>query len=213
LGKTTLDLTPNKPVTATYDKSNLLPGVDWRLEMQNTRVPRWFVFVHNIGMHHEPAKIMLKNSKNPILSLLGHNLTGEIRLSGDKTDVSVTGKSHICELMHRGGKLRVTGTPGKNVISIGCTTLELSGSAEMEIQNVHMGRPLSWQEEGSIGEATVADNARLTGTNVTMRDVRLNTTDHGSVTLRQVERHGKLQSREGGGRILIELKSDPTSGT
>jgi hypothetical protein len=47
--------------------------------------------------------------------------------SGDETDVSVDGHSHICELMHRGGKLRIVGKSGQPGISIGCTTLELSG--------------------------------------------------------------------------------------
>ena len=236
-GTATLDLEPNKPVTATYDRSNLLPGVNWRLEMRNTRVKRWFVFVRDIGMHHDPAEITLKQSEDLILSLLGHNLTGEIELSndlirplavgnvtlkaaegpvgismyaiylsGDKTDVSVTGNSHICELMHRGGKLRVIGTPTQNQISIGCTTLELSGNAQMEIHNVHMGRPLTWREENSIGEATIAGNASLTGSDITVKNVRFHTKDEGSIRLTGVERRGKLEQREGGGEILIELK-------
>jgi hypothetical protein len=233
-GSTTLDLQPGKPITATYDRSNLLPGVDWRLEMQNTQVERWFVFVRQIGMHNEPAEIILKHSKDLIMSLLGHNLTGSINLSkdlltplrvgnvtlrasdgpagismyavylsGDKNDVSVTGRSHICELMHRGGSLRVTGTPGENEISIGCTTLELSGNARMEVRNVHMGRPLEWKSESSIGEATIADSAILTGGNITTRDVRFRTEDSGQVKLTAVTRHGQLIEQVKGGPISV----------
>ncbi len=237
-GSTTLDLESNKSITATYDRSTLLPGVNWRLEMQNTRVQRWFVFIRNIGMHHDPAEITLKHAKDLIVSLLGHNLTGEIELSndlrepmkvgnvtlktgeqpagismyaiylsGDESDVTVTGSSHICELMHRGGKLKVNGGPGENAISIGCTTLDLSGNAEMEVHNVHLGRPLTWREENSIGEATIADNAKLIGDDITVKNVRFHTTDHGRVSLTGVERFGKMESRESGGPIHLELKN------
>jgi len=236
-GKTTLDLMRNLPITATYDKSNLLPGVNWRLELQNTRVSRWFVFVRNIGMHHDPAEITLKHSRDLIVSLLGHNLTGRmelsgdllrpmrvgnvtlkaagrpagismyaIYLSGDQTDVSVTGQSHICELMHGGGKLEVASPPGQRRISIGCTTLELSGNAQMEVHHVHLGRPPAWPDENSIGEATIAGNARLSGSDVTVRNVRFHTRENGRVTLRRVQRLGKLESREEGGPITIEVK-------
>jgi hypothetical protein len=239
-GATTLDLVPDKPITATYDQKNLLPGVNWKLEMQNTSVKRWFVFVRNIGMRHEPAEITLKNSRDVIVSLLGHNLTGQINLSndllepmsvgnvllkrvggpagismyaiylsGDKNDVFITGKSHICELMHRGGRLRITGDPGENQISIGCTTLELSGDAEMEIHHVHMGRPLTWQAEKSVGEATIADNALLTGSDVSVRNVRFRTTDDGRVELTGVQQHGELEEREEGGKIVIERRQKP----
>jgi hypothetical protein len=234
-GETTLDLQPNKSVTATFDRTSLLPGVNWRLEMINTRVPRWFLFVRNIGMDHEPADITLTGSQDLIASLLGHNLTGQLDLSndlqkplqlgnvtlasatqpagismyalylsGDKNDVTVTGKSHICELMHRGGKLKIMGAPGKNEISIGCTTLELSGRAEMEIHHVHLGRPLAWKAEGNIGEATIADDAILTGSDVSVRNVRFRTQENGRVELTRVERLGQIERREGGGAIQIQ---------
>jgi hypothetical protein len=235
-GKTTLDLTPNRRVTATYDRLNLLPGVDWRLELQNTRVSRWFLFVRNIGMHHEPAEITLQHSRDLIVSLLGHNLTGQmnlssdllqpmtvgnvtletaggpagiamyaIYLSGDQTDVSITGRSHICELMHRGGKLKVTGSPGKNEISIGCTTLELSGNAEMDVQHVHMGRPLTWRNTRSMGEATIADNATLSGSDISVSNVRFRTEGQGRVKLTRVESHGRLEKQADGGEISVQL--------
>lgn len=234
-GETTLDLKPNVPVTATFDRETLLPGVNWKLRMQNTRVARWFVFVRNIGMHHEPATIRLKHSQNLIVSLLGHNLEGiialsndlltplkignatlqaddgaagvsmyAIYLSGDRNDVAVTGRSHICELMHRGGKLRISGSDDRDEISIGCTTLELSGDAQMEVHHVHMGRPLTWTEENNIGEATVADDAKLIGSHLSVKNVRFRTRGRGQVQLSDVESHGRLEKRAEGGEILIE---------
>jgi hypothetical protein len=234
-GETTLDLEPDKCVSAVFDRSSLLPGVNWRLELVNTRVARWFLFVRNIGMHHEPAEITLAGSKDLIASLLGHNLTGQIHLSkdlltpmkvgnvtlatatepagismyaiylsGNENDVTVTGKSHICELMHRGGKLKIASSHGENEISIGCTTLELSGDAELEIHNVHLGRPLAWRAEKSIGEATIGDDALLTGSNVSVRNVRFCTRDCGRVELTRVERLGLIEKREEGGPIQIQ---------
>ena len=238
-GRTTLDLQPNQVITATYGRSSLLPGVNWQLDMQNTRVSRWFLFVRQIGMQYDAAEITLKQSKGLIVALFGHNLTGQIDLSrdlstplnvgnvtlktsdgpagvsmyavylsGDKNDVTVTGNSHICELMHRGGKLRVIGTPGGDQLSIGCTTLELSGNAEMEIHNVHMGRPLKWRNGSSIGEATIADNARLTGSDLTVRDVWFRTKGNGQVILTKVKQHGRLKAQADGGPIQIKESSD-----
>ena len=211
-GETALDLTPGKSMTATYDRKSLLPGVNWSLSMTRTHVPRWFLFVRQIGDWHPPAEITLSGSKDLIVSLLGHNLTGQITLSndlarpltvgnvtlktadkpagvsmyalyfsGDKTDVSVDGHSHICELMHQGGKLRIVGKADQPGISIGCTTLELSGQAQMEIRGVHLGRPLNWQDEGAIGEANVADEAALIGYDVSVRNVRFRTEGSGRV--------------------------------
>ncbi len=138
-GSTTLDLAPSERVTRTYDRHSLLPGVNWRLTLQNTRVERWFLFGRQIGGWQPPAEITLAGFQDLIVSLLGHNLNGDITLthdladplhvgnvtlkhagtpagismyaiylSGSDTDLTVSGRSHICELMmHGGGKLKV----------------------------------------------------------------------------------------------------------
>jgi hypothetical protein len=234
-GKTQLDLVTDKPVTATYDAASLTPGVKWRLEMVNTTVERWFVFLRNIGMGHPPCEITLGESRDLIVSLLGHNLHGSlflsndlrvplrvgnvtlknggqragismwaVYLSGDDTDLSITGAAHICELMHRGGHLKVHATPGTNELSIGCTTLELSGAAVMEIHDIHLGRPLTWQDDGELGEATVAGTARLAGRDVSARNVRFHTREQGQVDLQRVVRRGKIERREEGGPVRVE---------
>jgi hypothetical protein len=234
-GSTTLDLAPAESVTATYDRRSLLPGVNWRLSMTNTSVPRWFLFIRQIGSWQPAAEITLAGSKDLIVSLLGHNLTGHVTLSkglrrplrignvtlktsgepagismyalyfsGEQTDVSITGKSHICELMHRGGKLQISGEPGMSGLSIGCTTLELSGNAQMNIRHVHLGRPLTWQDEGSMGEANVTGEAALVGDDISVRKVRFRSEENGTVVLRNVVRHGRVEVREDGGTIQID---------
>ncbi len=235
-GTTTLDLKPNQIVTATFDRKSLLPGVNWRLSMTNTRVERWFLFLRQIGGWQPPAEVTLKSSDELIVSLLGHNLKGDVRLSsdlqqplvignvtlkappgkpagvsmyalyfsGNETDVHVTGKSHICELMHRGGRLNVTGSPGEYDITIGCTTLELSGDATMEVHNVHLGRPLTWKEENNIGEANVTGKARLYGSNISVKNVRFRTEDNGQIELNNVARYGRLEVKADGGPVTVE---------
>jgi hypothetical protein len=235
-GSATIDLTPEQAITATYDRTSLLPGVNWRLTMTRTHVPRWFLFVRQIGGWHPPAEIKLSGSKDLIVSLLGHNLEGEIGLSndlaqplrvanvtlsttagqpagismyalyfsGNDTDITITGESHICELMHRGGKLRVSGRRGGRGLSIGCTTLELSGAAQMDVRHVHLGRPLTWQDEDSIGEANVTGQAVLTGRDISVKNVRFRTEDKGSVDLRNVQAYGRIEAREDGGRVRVD---------
>jgi hypothetical protein len=234
-GSTTLDLTPSQSITATFGRRSLLPGVDWRLSMTNTRVPRWFLFVRQIGDWHPPAEITLARSKGLIVSLLGHNLAGHVTLtndlseplcignvtlktadkladismyalylSGKENDLTVTGRSHICELMmHSGGKMKIVGTPEMNEISIGCTTLDLGGDAQLELENVHLGRPLAWKGENEIGEAMVKGNAQLIGDHLSVRNVRFRTEDTGQVALENVHRHGKIETRQVGGSISI----------
>ena len=99
--------------------------------------------------------------------------------------------------------MKVAGTAGKNEISIGCTTLELTGDAELEVQNVHMGRPLTWQEENNIGEANVKDNARLVGRGISIKNVRFRTEGSGQVDLQDIEQLGTLETKEEGGKIRV----------
>lgn len=233
-GSTQLDLTPGKPVTATYDSSSLLPGVSWKLELVNTTVERWFVFVRNIGMHHPAAEITLNESHDLIVSLLGHNLTGTaslsnhltepikignvtlrgadqpagismfaIYLSGEENDLELRGQTHLCELMHRGGTLRVIGTPGEHELSIGCTTLEVSGDARLEVEHVHLGRPLTWQSDNELGEATVAGEAQLLGSDISINNVRFRTQDAGAIRLTKTTDYGLIEEDAEGGSIQI----------
>lgn len=233
-GQCSVTLPVRTPMTRTFDAKTLTPGVSWRMELQNTTADHWFVFFRNIGMNHPPCEVTLGQSERLIVSLLGHDLTGNLNLtnslnepiqlgsltvrkgrespgismyalyfSGDKTDMSVRGEAHVCELMHRGGKLKMTGTPSKNELSIGCTTLELSNAAELTLEHVHLGRPLTWQDDGAIGEANVTGTSSLTGSDISVRGVRFHTRDQGSVRIRDVAKHGKIETRIDGGTISI----------
>jgi hypothetical protein len=126
--------------------------------------------------------------------------------SGDRTDLTVKGASHICELMHRGGSLKLAGTPGANELSIGCTTTELSGSATMTLENVHLGRPMTWQDEDAWGELNVGGEARLIGSRVGVRGVRFRTREQGSIQLDAIDPIGKYETVEQGGPIRLKAR-------
>ncbi len=239
-GSAVLDLLPNEDISATFDRSNLLPGVKWRLALRNCSVERWFLFVRQIGGWQPPAEITLASSRNLIVSLLGHNLKGDVTLtrelenplrignltlknsgspadismfalylSGEENDLTVQGKSHICELMmHAGGKLRVLGDVDRNDLSLGCTTLDLKGTAKLEIEHVHLGRPLNWQGENEVGEVNVSDQARFSGKHISVRDVRFRTEQAGCVELLNVTQYGNIEKVEHGGPIQVVVSDE-----
>jgi hypothetical protein len=74
----------------------------------------------------------------------------------------------------------------------------------MDIRDVHLGRPLDWQDEASFGEANVIDEAALIGYDVSVRNVRFRTEGSGRVVLRGVLSHGRIEVREDGGKIEID---------
>lgn len=90
-GTTELHLLPGESITATYDRDNLLPGVNWRLTMTNTRVERWFLFLRRIGGWQPPAEVTLGASRDMIVSLFPHNLKGDITLTNDLAEPLVMG--------------------------------------------------------------------------------------------------------------------------
>jgi hypothetical protein len=233
-GTARLDLPTDQPMTTVYDASVLTPGVEWRLDLRNTTVGHWFVFLRNIGMDHPPCAVTLGQSPHLIVSLLGHNLTGELHLSndlvepvrlgnltlgraggppgismwglyfsGDRTDLTVRGATHICELMQGGGRLHLAGTAGRNELSIGCTTLELSGTAAMTMEHVHLGARSAGTKDVITGEVNVTGDATLTGEDVSARGVRFHTRDRGRVMITKVERKGHIEIREEGGPVEL----------
>lgn len=126
-----------------------------------------------------------------------------IYFGGDETDLTVHGPTRVAELMHRGGKMRFIGTPGEHDLVLGCTTLEMSGNAKMSLENVHLGRPLSWTSVKAMGEVNVEGDAVLTGKNVSVNRVVLHTRDNGQIDLHGVMEEGRIVSRQEGGSIRV----------
>jgi hypothetical protein len=78
-GKGVFDLPVDSPINRVFDTSNV-PGALYRLELVNTRVPVWFLFVNMVSMDGPPVVIELKRCPLLIPSILGGNLSGEMRL-------------------------------------------------------------------------------------------------------------------------------------
>lgn len=244
-GKTELNLLPGDSITAQYGRNNLLPGVNWRLKMTKTRVERWFLFLRRIGGWQSPAEVTLAASRDMIVSLFPHNLTGEITLtndlakplvmgnltlkrsgdeaagismyamyfSGDETDATIKGRTHICEWMQGAGTVRVEGIDKPQDMTFGCTTLELSNRAKLIASRVHFGRPMTWQPENNIGEANVKDNASLEATDVSVNKVRFRAEDNAIVQIKGVEKLGELLTSEEGGKISVDERGTDLTAT
>lgn len=244
-GKTSLDLMPAESVTATFDRKTLLPGVNWRLQLKNTRVERWFLFLRRIGGWQPPAEVTIGKSKEVIVSLFSHNLKGTVKLtndlndplrignltlkrndetpsgismyalylSGDETDATIIGRTHICEWMQSGGVVRVKGLENSNDLTFGCTTLELSGKAQLLAEKVHFGRPLQWQPENNLGEANIKGNSKLIARHVSTNNLRIRTKDNGSATFQISNQVGSLESIENGKSIKIQKLIEGNSST
>lgn len=73
------DLPTKEVLNRTFDTSNV-PGAAWRLQLHNTTVPLWFLFVNSVSMHGPPAEIRLVRCSSLIPSIMGGNLRGEMRL-------------------------------------------------------------------------------------------------------------------------------------
>lgn len=238
-GDVRFDLPVKRPIDRVFDASNT-PGVRYRMELRRTVVPdHWFVFVRNIrdAKEAKPCEVTLGDCPKLIVSLLGHNVTGELRLSedlagpvgygnvrivratdpvhvfvwalyssGDGTDVTVRGPARICELMHRGGTMRLRGTSGKNDLMVGCTTLELGREAHLDLEYVHLGN--MWEGSRNWGEANVSDSARLTGRHVSVESITFHTRQSGRVDLTGVEKRGEVKIRADGGPVTLDEATD-----
>lgn len=78
-GQGQLDLPVNEPLTRVFDKTNL-PGVGYRLELVNTTVSLWWVFLSGVSTSGPPTEITLGNCPRLIPSILAHNLQGTFSL-------------------------------------------------------------------------------------------------------------------------------------
>lgn len=124
--------------------------------------------------------------------------------SGDETNATIKGRTHICEWMQGAGTVRVEGIDKPQDMTFGCTTLELSGEAKLIANRVHFGRPMTWQPESNIGEANVKDNALLEATDISVNKVRFRAEDNAMVQINGVERLGALLTSEEGGKIQVD---------
>lgn len=135
--------------------------------------------------------------------------------SGDETDATIRGRTHICEWMQGAGTVRVEGIEKSQDMTFGCTTLELSHNATLIANRVHFGRPMTWQPENNIGEANVKGKATLQAENISVNKVRFRAEDDATISINGLDRLGELKLSEEGGKITLHgpaLGQNKTSG-
>jgi hypothetical protein len=79
----------------------------------------------------------------------------------------------------------------------------MSGDAQLDLQDVHLGRPTHWPPSQAMGEANVAGHARLTGRHVGIHRVVFRTRDSGHVEIADVDPGSTFEVREQGGPIKV----------
>jgi hypothetical protein len=110
-----------------------------------------------------------------------------IYLSGKKNNLVIKGPIVICELMmFNGGQVTLKGTENTYDAACTATTLDLHGSAKVELIDARLGRPLQYgplrkgdTHAAVIGQVTVGDQAQLVGQNVSLGRLRLITRTNG----------------------------------
>ncbi|TWU29069.1 sulfatase-like hydrolase/transferase [Novipirellula artificiosorum] len=130
---------------------------------------------------------------------------------GDRYDLTLRGSNvRIAEFMHRGGRARILGDPdADNLFNLGCTTLEMSNDAQLQLSHVHLGRPANWSPSPAMAEVNLTDDARLTGENCTANNVEFHASDNSSVKVQLSTTDGEINQVEEGGQIQLISASSP----
>ena len=78
-GRGHLELPVHKPISRVFDETNL-PGVKSRLELINTTVSLWWIFLSGVSSAGPPTETELGECPRLIPSILAHNLQGTFTL-------------------------------------------------------------------------------------------------------------------------------------
>lgn len=151
------------------------------------------------------GNLTLRPADNPIKTVVWG-----VYCTGPKTDVTLRGPVRICELMVWGGRVRLVGNENTYDACCACTTLDVHGEARIDLANVRLGRPLEWAKGKSpvIGQVSVADEARITGRNVSLGRLHLLTHDRGAIALENAVKTEEVTTKVEGGPIRIIAGDD-----
>lgn len=156
----------------------------------------------------EPLRIgnltLRREGDNPV-----NAFTMGLYLSGEKNDLVIRGPIVICELMmFNGGQVTLKGTENTYDAACTATTLDLNGSAKVELINARLGRPLQYGplQKGDthaavIGQVTVGDQAQLVGNNVSLGRLRLITRNNGFMQFERFAATDVIDKTPDGGKI------------
>jgi hypothetical protein len=131
-----------------------------------------------------------------------------VYLSGDRTDVTLTGPTRIAELMLWAGKAALIGDEGSYNAATNATTIDVGSdappsSAELRIRNATIGwfggkaAAIRGQITASAGSHIVIDHARCDA-------LTLITRGQGTIAMRDILREGEFKRMQSGGPITVQ---------
>ncbi|MCU0961077.1 MAG: hypothetical protein MUF48_13310 [Pirellulaceae bacterium] len=140
--------------------------------------------------------------------------------SGDDTDVSLVGPTHICELFLLGGKLLVEGDPDAYNSVHSCTTVDvgrrpaLDGATDRDAASRTEHRPVELTmrhvalgrfdpHDTVIGQLTAYQDGRIRVEQARCARLKLITQGDGTIEFSEVDRQGQLESLAEGGVISV----------
>ena len=132
-------------------------------------------------------------------------------LTGEKTDVLVSGRTRLNEVMIWGGKMQIVGTPGTHDVVSSCTSFDVHHQAELKISNARLGIPAEWRNWKGRGQITVSEEARLIADHCNLHKIQLLTNDRGSMTFAASTPAEEVVLQQRGGPIWFvpEPVADP----
>jgi hypothetical protein len=142
-------------------------------------------------------------------------------LSGERTDVTLSGATCICELFLNEGRMTMTGDEGTYNAVNSCTTVEvghrevvgvpddapesdavMAPTAELVMRNVTLGRFAP--NDDIVGQITAHRGGRIRIEQARCARLKLITKGDGTMELHDLTAEGELERIEQGGSIRIE---------
>ena len=116
----------------------------------------------------------------------------------------VLGENHTSSAGRNGGTYA---HKDYHALQLGCTTLDLNNDAPLDLENVHLGRPLNWKPEKAKCEASINGTARLTGRNISINNVTFHTRQQGSAKFESISPGSNHTVKQEGGSV--EMPANP----
>lgn len=225
-GEAKLDLPTGVPMTRLIDAAKVLNGgATYTVDLMDTEVPHWFLFVRDLSPTAPAAEIVVERCENFLLSLLGRDWSGLVTLSSDLAEPVRIGPVTIRRGNGEVG-LRMYGGlyfSGENDVTVGgagvvaetmcwggsvridggpdraiqlkCTTMDVKGG-ELEVSRVQLG-----SDRG--GQIIAERQGRVVARDVELGRLLLRTEGEGRISIDNYQATAPLRFQSGGGEVVL----------
>ncbi len=190
-----------------------------QLEVTICRCPRLILAIRGINLKgtvnfpapwpqqedHEERSFMVGNvtfKKAPGPDSIG---CWAVYLTGSDTDFIMTGPTMIAELELHDGKAALIGSHGTYDAHTTATTIEATGTAQLFMKNVSIGR--FTKDDPIKGQITAHNNSCITIEHATCADLMLITKEKGTIALQEIIQQGEISVKQEGGPIQPHTRS------